>query len=503
MRDVVKKWFLKAVILSLIISSPGVRANPDSTSQIPNSANWINLLFQVGSSLSDIGNPTNWVIYSAAGTYFYYQYILKGSLKTAKSARDSMLIQLREVSISLKQKENLIAQMDQLIAELELKVSEAEKAFDEIPSHFQRLNKERYKSRKQPFLSMKDYAEVEEWLKDKEGRKFLQTKKGKTWKERYDFLKYASTGAIDEPLKKVIDKANEVFDGKKASILSSSTDLTNPPGVFTAENNLTYQRTAVHLKSIGKQVGKLKKECVETLSTLVRKQKHLDKESNYFRFWSRPENLKPSLVHGIVAAAGVGGTFWLHRISQFDQKKRDAEEEAKLNGKGAYDLGSTLKMQKSREVMKPYYQAIRTVLIENEEELIADFERNLTPNEKSGLDLRAMVRSRLKSSAFDVVVESAILRAAKNKFGDRISFTELKNLLEQIKTEPELREGLFRAFNKAVIQDVINSLWSEVSKVNATDKISHELFRKILTRSEAIFLNGSKSKFQLSDKMTP
>ena len=71
-----KKWILNILILGLVISS-GVKlkAEPEIPSQLPNSANWINQIFSAGSSLVDVSNPMNWVVYSAAGTYFYYQYI--------------------------------------------------------------------------------------------------------------------------------------------------------------------------------------------------------------------------------------------------------------------------------------------------------------------------------------------------------------------------------------------------------------------------------------------
>ena len=488
----VKKWFLKFVLISFLICHTNVKANPDLTTQIPNSANWINLLFQVGSSLGEIGNPTNWVVYSAAGTYFYYQHILKGSLRTAKTAREIMLMHLRETTLSIAQKERLIAEIDSLISELESKVKEAEKAFAEIPAHFQRLNSYRSAGKKSRFRNLKDHGAVEQWLSSNEGKVFLASQSGIEWKAKYDSLRHQSSSALDEPLKRVIEKANEVFDSKKVDVLAASLDPLDPPGTFKTQSNLSFNQNSLPVTAINKHVSNLRKECAEALSLLVIKQKQLKTDSNYVRFWTRPENLKPSLVHGIVTSGGAAGTYWLYRTYQFDKRKKEAEDEAKLKGDGSFDLGSTLRMAKSREIMRPYYQSIRMALVEHENEIIAQLNKNLSTDEKRGLDIAALVEGRLNGAAFDVAVETATLTTAKNKLGDRISFAELQSLVHQTQTEPGVREGLFRPFNRGVVLDVINSLFSELSEDGTSSRISHELIRKILTRSETLFMGQIK-----------
>lgn len=492
MSRAVKTWLSKIVLLSLIFCQTNIKANPDLTTQIPNSASWINSIFQMGTSLGDIGNPTNWVIYSAAGTYFYYQHILKGSLKTAKTAREIMLMQLRETTLSIAQKEKLIGEIDLLITEFESKVKEAERAFTEIPVHFQRLNKHRNPSKRPNFRSLKDHQAVETWLGSKEGTAFLSSETGKAWMAKYTALKYSSSEALDEPLRKVIEKANEVFETKKADLLVASTDLNDPPGTFKTQNNLSFHQTAIPITGINKHVSNLRKECSEALSLLVTKQKRLKNDSNYVRFWTRPENLKPSLVHGIMTSGGAVGTYWLYRTYQFDKRKKEAEDEAKLKGDGSFDLGSTLRMAKSREIMRPYYQAIQAALIEHQGDIVEQLMKNLSSEERRGVDLTALVRSRLSGAAFDVAVETATLTVAKNRLGDRTSFAELQSLVERVQSEAGVREGLFRPFNKAVVLDVMNSLLSELTEEGTSSRINHELIRKILNRSETLLMGYPK-----------
>ena len=109
MIHMIRKSILKTLMVSWFLTSPiVVIADPlVPSAQIPPSIDWINNLINIVSTIGDITSPLNWVIYSTAGTYFYYQYIFKAALKTAVSARSMMILQLRETKLTLKEKEKL------------------------------------------------------------------------------------------------------------------------------------------------------------------------------------------------------------------------------------------------------------------------------------------------------------------------------------------------------------------------------------------------------------
>lgn len=350
MIHMIRKSILKTLIVSWFLTSPiVVIADPlVPSAQIPPSIDWINNLINIGSTIGDITSPLNWVIYSTAGTYFYYQYIFKAALKTAVSARSMMILQLRETKLTLKEKEKLTAEMDDLVSALKVKVAESEKALNEIPNHFTFLNKHRYQGNHNPFLSTADYSSVEKWLKEKEGKKFLSTKKGQAWKEKYDSLIMLTSVALDEPLKKVIDKANEVFDNPKANIIRASNDPMKSPGTFSVHNDFTYQQTNLSLKAVTSNIENLRKNCADILKELVSKEKNLGVNSKYVRFWTNKENIKPFLTHGIITLAGAGGTFWLHRLYQKDRTPLEPENQEKLKRTADLDFSTKLKTETER-----------------------------------------------------------------------------------------------------------------------------------------------------------
>ena len=177
---------------------------------------------------------------------------------------------------------------------------------------YKKLNRYRKNGDKSPFQSLEDYPVVEKWLTENEGRKFLNSQKGKEWLTEYQSLKRASSEALDEPLKRVVDKANEVFDLQKAQRVRASNNVQDPPGIFRSRNDFTYQESTIPLSALGPNVDRLRETCGRTLTRLADKKTKLATDSKYFRFWTRTENLEPSLAHGIITLAGVGGTLWLH-----------------------------------------------------------------------------------------------------------------------------------------------------------------------------------------------
>ena len=505
MRIRFKIFTIKGLIAVLLFGGVGLKANPDMPSELPNSATWINQLFKAGSSLTDVTNPLNWVVYSAAGTYFYYHYMLKGSLKTAIAARELMLMQLRDTGLAIEKKQKLLEEVDLLIEDLKKQIAASEKAFEQIPRHFSKLNKHQGKKNAAAFTSVSDYTAVGQWLESEKGKKFLRTKAGKSWKNDYDSLMYQSSVALEEPLRKVIEKVNEILENQKAEQLKPSTEPNHAPGTFYTDNTLNYARTQVPLTDLRTHVDNLKKKCTETLSALVTKKATLARDSNLIRFWSRKENISPAWKHGIVALGGVSATYWLHRLYKFDERKKEAEVEAKLKGDGAFDLATTLRLPQARELMQPYYEAIRSALIEEQDLIIEDLVQNTKEQERSGANIRKLIEERLKHSTFNVAIESATLTVAKSKLGDRTSVTDLTGLVQKIKTNNDLRDGSFRAFHKEVIKECIDSLWSELSSGSVTDRLRPETFLRIRQISENLFIGSptSKEKLQAGVKLSP
>lgn len=475
MRCGLKSWILKGVIVGLLLSSFQVKAEPELPTKLPNSASWIDHLFEVGSSLGDVSNPLNWVIYSATGTYFYYQFILKGSLKTAVVARDAMLMELRKTHLDLKEKYQKIAEVDRLIEVLKEQIAKSQKAYEEIPALYQELNQYRTSKPKKHFGQIVDYSKVESWLLTKEGKKFLGTEAGKSWLQRYEFLKHQATTALERPLKEVIDKANQTIEGAGAGIRAPSLPHNSP-------------------KDVTASVEGFRNKCDEILSGLVKKKNTLSRDGNLVRFWSRKENMTPFLKHGMVTLGGAGVTYWLYRIYRFDEAKLQVEEERKLKGDNSFDLVSTIKFPRSRELMRPYYNSIRVALEESQETIIHDLEKRLTPWEKEGLDIEALIKERIQEKTFYLAVELATLKIAKDRFGERISFAHLNDFIQSVRTQPEFRAGVFRQFHKELVQDCINSLWSEFSLKDMSDKLSEETLKKVIEDSEQSFIKTLKAK---------
>ncbi|MFM8313623.1 MAG: hypothetical protein ACKOA8_05000 [Deltaproteobacteria bacterium] len=500
MRTVVKVGLVKLVVLSLLVVQQRVKAEPELPPQIPNSAGWINQLFKAGSSLTDVANPLNWVVYSAAGTYFYYQYMLKGSLKTALAARNVMVMQLRETNLAIENKKKLIQEVDLLIDDLKRQIEESEKAFQEIPSHYQKLNKHLGTKSKKRFGSISDYSQVEQWLKTERGQKFLKTEPGKEWLEKYESLKIQSTEALEEPLRRVITKVNEVIENPKADMIKPVNTSQLPPGNFTSENSVNYGRNQLPLGALSSHADKLKSECHQILSGLVAKKTKLTQDTNFFQFWSRKENISPVLKHGVITLGGAGATLWLYKLYKFDEKKREADLEAKLKGDSAFDLATTLRMERARKLMAPYYEAIRKAMLEKQDQIVEAIEKNLTDAEKQKIDVRNLVQARLKGDVFDLVVESVILKVAKTRLGDRTSVSELTSLINRVKNNPDVREGIFRSFHKDVVHECINTLWSEFTSGDLSNEINPETLRQLRQLSETMFLEMPKNNLQAGVK---
>jgi len=110
------------------------------------------------------------------------------------------------------------------------------------------------------------------------------------------------------------------------------------------------------------------------------------------------------------------------------------------------------------------------------------------------LDIEALIKERIQSQAFYLAVELATLKSAKDRFGERISFAHLNDFIQSVRTQPEFRAGVFRQFHKELVQDCINSLWSEFSLKGISDKLSEETLKKIIEDSEQSFIKTLKAK---------
>jgi hypothetical protein len=481
MRSVLKNWVLKGVIVGLLLSGFQIKAEPELPAKLPTSANWIDHIFNAGLSLGDVSNPLNWVIYSAAGTYFYYQFILKGSLKTAVVARDAMVMELRKTHLELEEKNRKIAEVDQFIEALKEQIAKSQKSYEEIPALYKELNRHRAFKSKKNFGQIGDYSKVERWLLTNEGKKFLGTEDGKSWLQRYESLKYEATTALEMPLKNVIDKANDIVAGVGAEIQGPSLPHKSPQGIRTS-------------------VESFRKKCDEVLSGLVKKKNTLRRDSNIVRFWIRKENITPALNHGMVTLGGAGVTYWLYNLYRFDDAKSQVDEESKLKGDSAFDLISTIKLPKSRELMRPYYNAIRTSLEKSKEAIITDVESPLTLDQKRKIDVKTLVEERIQGQAFYLAVELATLKIAKDRFGERISFAQLNDFIQSVRAQPEYRVRAFKQFHKELVQDCINSLWSEFSIKDATDRMSESTLKTIIEDSEQTFFNAPLKKLNMFGK---
>jgi hypothetical protein len=487
-----KNWLLSLLILSLILSTSRIQADPDLPNQIPSSANWISQLFKTAVSLSDISNPLNWVVYSAIGTFFYYKYLFKASLQISESARNFMLIELRNAKISEFQKRKLIAEMDVLIAQLKAQLDEGELALKTLPSHFNTLENLIKKNHENSFKSLEDYPKVEKWLKSREGKIFLKTAKGNTWNKRYQDLKVKASTHLDEPLKKVIDKANEVFELPKAEPIKAVQGPNTLPGVFESQNIYNYQKNEMPLRAVRGHVHDLRKACDAVLASLIRKKESLAVDTHQFRYWTRWHNIQPSIVHGAVTAAGVGGTLWLNQIYKFNQKQAEADAKSKLKFAQTTELSSFLETEQAKERLAPYYESIRHALMKSKEDIIKDFEKDLNAQQKAQLALAAMVEEDLKPENFSAEARVALVVATQHKFGERIQYKDLVHFLESAKANTSGTNTIFRSFHKGLMEEVINSVWSEVSTGNACEKLSSDVFRKILRDSEQEYIGDSK-----------
>lgn len=480
---------------SLLLAPIAVRAETPATTQTttptvaPPSANAVTGFFKQLFSLWDVTDTQNWVAYSAIGTFLYYKFFYKSALATASAAREAMRKRLVELDLQKTEREKLLAEADELLEELSRRIGRTGKATEELEAHILNIRKgKRGRYVKQSFNGLADFHKLESWLASPEAKAFLDSKQGQNWKTTYDGLKDILTTQIDEPLSKLISKANVLYPNETfQNIESVPPSEGGRPGDFTIRNDFTHRNTPIGLAEINARTQNMRARCLEPIRAAAGEATQLTKNSNFWRYWTRPKNIKWPLFHAVVSLGGLGGTYWLHRAVDYDRRQAEAASKAKQKSDAASDLAGTLATTEGRKLMTPYYDIVRDVMRSHRDQLLpmAMTMLELDPQKPESKEkAMAFLDETFNSEAFGVALEQATIAAAKKKQGDRGTREALLQMIDNAKKQKGVREGLFRPFTKEVVRGLVNNLWSHLTVNDPSEDFEKGVMGSILKRTE-------------------
>jgi len=491
---------------TLFAATPNIPVAPAAPAPTapPSSANAVTGLFTLLTGLAVYNDPTNWVIYAAGATYFYQRTFFKSSHDFAKGTRQGIMRQLEAARATEEVRRSTMNQANALVDEIALRVPEAERAAEDLNAQLKTIKRRRKKKEVALFPNgLGNFAEFLKWSNSAEGQAFFAEKP--EWKVRYDQNVSNMTEKLDAPLAELVRLTNTNYVNSPVPNVRARDFSTGQhrPGQFESQAAFSHLKKPVAMAEIAPFAQGLAYQCKLVAETAGLEVKRLAKESNWFHFWRQPKHIRAPLIHAAATTGLAAGTFWLYRTYEYDRRQQElAKENAKISNANS-DVATWITSPEGRKTLGPYYRIIQRSFIENKAEIIAMLKKNYTVDEAKGVDFEKLFDSTIDSGAFLVAVEQATMQATKLKQGDRVANVSLMQMLENAKTDQNVRAGLFKSFNKEVFRGVVNNLWADLSVGDPSDNFDSGVLKTMLKRSDELVQGDLKIQAPPSTKEVP
>lgn len=484
------------ILLALaILGTPARLPAPEDTqtSTAPSAAHpMVEFLAGTVALLAAYHDPQSWVAYSAIATALYYNRLFSPSLDYARGTRQVFMRNVEVSRLSREEKEKLIAEMDQHIKVLSENIPRANESLKLLDAMLRKFVRKSGDKKTHLFPGgLNDFAKFLAWKESAEGEKYFNDHP--LLSVNYQWHLMNMTGDIYGPLSKVIELHNKLQPGAQESLIvpRDYTAGSHLPGQFERQSPLISDRTSVGLGEILPFVENLRARCKGPLLAAADDEKIWAKEGNWPHFWNQWRHVKWPLAHGGVVLGGVGLTTYLWTAYDYERTRADQARSKKQDDDASSDFAGWISSPEGRQYMAPFYGMIRMSLRENRDGIINMLKANLTADEQKNENLQKRVDELINSPALIVALEPVVIASAKSKQGERLSPKSFQTLLENAKTDPNIRAGLFRPFMKEIYKGTVNNLWADLTVGNPSDIFDKNVMRTLMDRTDEL-LSGDK-----------